>query len=400
MKYFFALAFFALWGCNQTPKPVEASAPPKEEVPSLALSAGAQKNVALQTAAASYTNEPYLLEAPGQLTWNEDRTWAMGIVATGKVMFVYSKVGDMVKKDQILARTHTHDIHDTQAMLRMAYADKKKAETDLEQARRNRDRMKRLYEVKAAPLMQLEQAEVDVKNAEQNVKKAQAGIDREVQHLTEVLEISADLESLEKESEPGHDHKHNEEEELVPVRASQAGVVVERKISVGSVATQGQDAYIVSDPSSLWLLANFPETALPQLKVGATVEIEVRAYPGRIFQGRIARLGETMDAQTRTLKVRIEVASMGVLRPEMYATVRLRGSGQRLLSIPESALHEVEGKQTVFVRDAKGEFRPRAVEASLVNGRALLASGLKEGEVVATEGSYYLKGQLQAESAK
>jgi membrane fusion protein, heavy metal efflux system len=400
MKWLFFAAVVMLAGCTQAPKPVEASAPPKEETPTLSLSEGAKKNVALQTATATYTSEPSLLEAPGQLTWNEDRTWSMGIVATGKVMFVYAKVGDMVKKDQILARTHTHDIHDTQAMLRIAYADKKKAETDLEQAKRNRDRMKRLYEVKAAPLMQVEQSEVDVKNAEQNVKKAQAGIDREVQHLTEVLEISADLESLEKEGEPGHNHKHDEEEELVPVRATQAGVVVERKISVGSVATQGQDAYVVSDPSSLWLIASFPEVALPQLKVGAQVEVEVRAYPGRVFLGRIARLGETMDAQTRTLKVRVEMASQGVLRPEMYATIRLRGSGQRLLSIPEAALHEVDGKQTVFVRDAKGGFQPRAVEASLLNGRALLLSGLKEGEVVATEGSYYLKGQLQAESAK
>ena len=98
--------------------------------------------------------------------------------------------------------------------------------------------------------------------------------------------------------------------------------------------------------------------------------------------------------------MRVELPSQGVLKPKIYSTVRLRGMGQRLLSIPEAALQEVDGKQTVFVKSPLGDFRPRVVEASVLNGRALLMAGLKEGGIVATEVNYYLTDHLQQAAAK
>lgn len=355
-----------------------------------ALSPEAERNIRLTTARAVYAESATLIEAPGQLAWNEDRTWSIGCVATGKVMHVYSKVGDTVKAGQVLARAHTHDVHDTQANLRSAYAEKRRAEAELELARRNRDRMKRLFEVKAVAQMQVEQSENDVKYAQENLNKARANVDREVQHLTEVLEISADIEN---EGQPGH--QHDEEKELVPVKASNDGLIVERKISVGAVVTLGQEAFVIADPESLWLIASFPESALSRLRVGAPVEIEVRAFPGRVFPGRIVRLGEAMDAQTRTLKVRVDLKAQGVLKPEMYATVRLRSPApSRQLTVPEGALQDANGRKLVFVKNAAGDFEARPVEAVLDNGRVVVLAGLKENEEVAVEGSYFLKARM------
>lgn len=369
-------------------KEIAAAAPAAEAAPG--LSKEAERNIKLTTARAAYVESSGVIEAPGQLAWNEDRTWSIGCVATGKVIHVYSKVGDFVKAGQVLARAHTHDVHDTQANLRSAYAERRRAEAELELAKRNRDRMKRLFEVKAVAQMQVEQSENDVKYAQENLNKASANVDREVQHLTEVLEISADI-----ENEGKRGHQHDDEKELVPVKASNDGLIIERKISAGTVVTLGQEAFVIADPESLWLLASFPESALSRLRTGAPVEVEVRAYPGRVFPGRVTRLGEAMDPQTRTLKVRVELKAQGALKPEMYATVRLRSAaGLRQLMVPEAAVQDVNGRKVVFVKAANGQFEPRNVDAALDNGRAIINAGLNENEEVAVEGSYFLKARM------
>ena len=150
---------------------------------------------------------------------------------------------------------------------------------------------------------------------------------------------------------------------------------------------------MITDPESLWLIASFPESALPLLRVGLPLTVEVRAYPGRLFPGRIRRLGESMDAATRTLKVVVEVASQRALKPEMYATVKLAVRGARSLVIPATAVHEIDGQQVVYVEDAQNRFIAHPVQATISDGVAVVLSGLKAGERVAAQGSYMIKGQ-------
>lgn len=387
MKYLLLACVITLCSC-QTQAPT-ASNPPKPE--NLDLSPAAVKNANIEVVSARIETIDQTIEAPGKLTWNEDKTVSIGVVATGKVIHVYSKVGDIVKENQMLARMHTHDVHDTKALLRSARAEKDRSTSALEQAKRNEARMRRLLELKAISESQLEQAVMDRKTAEANLRKANADVDKEIQHLTETLEITAD-------DEESPSHKHDEDEELVPIKSTAAGVVVDRKITPGTVVTLGQEAYVVTDASSLWCIANFPESALSRIRVGTNVEIDVRAFPGRAFAARITRLGETIDPGTRTLKVRADLASQGVLKPEMLATIKLKLPAVPSLMIPESALQNVEGKNIVFVESAPGKFLARSVEAQVQNGQAVILSGLKEGERVAATGSYFLKGQLLREA--
>jgi len=389
MKYLI-FAIVAL-GCSCQKEPAAATATPPAKTSNVDLSAEALKNANVEVVAATMQTLDQTIEAPGKLAWNDDRTVAIGVVATGKVIRVYSKVGDRVKDDQTLAKMHTHDVHDTKALLRSARAEKDRATSALEQAKRNEERMRRLLDLKAISQSQLEQATMDRKTAESSLRKANADVDKEIQHLTETLEITAD-------DEESPTHKHDEEEELVPIKSTADGIVIERKITPGTVVTLGQEAFIVSDANSLWCIANFPESALSRIRVGATVEIDVRAFSGRKFTGRITRLGDTIDPNTRTLLVRAEVAAQGVLKPEMLASIRLRLPATPSLTIPESALQFIDGKTTVFVESAPGKFLPRTVEAQVLNGQALVTSGLKAGERVAANGSYFLKGQLLREA--
>ena len=385
MKWIIIALIVLLAGCSKSSESVKAGAlEPKE--PSVGLSSDARENARIEVAEVRSENVEQTLDAPGKLTWNDDRTYSIGVVATGKVIHVYAKHGDLVKKEQVLAKMHTHDVHDTKAMLRTARAERDRATATLELARRNEDRMRRLYELKAVSQAQFEQAQNDRKTAETSLRKANADVDKEVQHLTETLEITA-------EDEESTSDKHDEDEELVPIKSSADGVIVDRKISPGTVVTLGQESFLIADPSSLWVIANFPESSLGLLRVGSTVEVEVRAFPGRKFPARITRLGEMLDKDTRTLLVRAELPSNGILKPEMLASVHLRISGIPALVIPESAIQTIDGKPTVFV-ESGGKFLPREVSATIQDGKAIVQSGLKQGERVATSGSYYLKGQL------
>lgn len=380
-----------LTGCQagKTPVAAAAEAPPPSTT-SLDVSAASQKLARVELAEAHWENLGAEIEAPGLLTWNEDRTWTIGVVASGKVLQVTSRVGDRVKKDQVLARMHTHDVHDTKASLRQARVERQRATSQLDLAKRNVDRYRRLLELKTVSLMQVEQAEAEVRNADAAVRRADAEVDRETQHLTEVLEIPADDGATDHQHAPGQ----HEDDELVPIKTSTDGTVVERKISVGAVVTMGQAAYVVADPESLWLMASFPERALSLLRVGQSVEIKVQAYPDQTFAGVITRLGEAMDRETRTLQVRVAVAARGRLKPEMYATVRLRSQQERSLVVPESAVQEINGETCVFVSKPNGRFETRKITLLRREGLALVSSGLQAGEKVAAHGSYLLKSQL------
>lgn len=390
MKFSVITLMLVICSCQ---KPTTNSGAPHPRQDAVELTGDAQKNANVEIEVAKRVAIDQLIEAPGKLAWNDDKTVSIGAIASGKVMFVYSRVGDTVRAGQVLARMHTHEVHDTKAALRSAKAERERAESTLEQMKRNEDRTRRLLELKAVSQSQLEQAVMDRKTAESSARKAHADEDREVQHLTETLEIAAEV-----DEGAGHDHQHNEDEELVPIKASAAGTVVDRKISPGAVLNPGQETFTITDSGSLWCIANFPETSLRDLRVGLNVEVEVRAYPGRIFLARIARLGDTLDANTRTLMVRADLASQGVLKPEMLATIRLHLRGANALSVPEAAVQMIAGKQTVFVESLPGKFVPRSIEARIEGGRAVVLSGLTEGERVAAKGSYFLKGQLLREA--
>ena len=272
MKHVWLLSLLLFAGActKEAPRPTEATKAPANGP--MEVNQTGQRLAGIETIVAEMQSLPFELEAPGTLQWNEDRTWAAGAVTSGKIVKSDSKVGDMVKQGQVLAQMHTHEVHDTKASLRQALTERTRAQSQLQMAERTRDRMKRLYDLKAVALMEVEHAEGEIRNAEAAVKKASADIERETQHLTEVLEISADLE----DKHPGG----VDQDELVPIKAPGHGLIVERKISAGVVVTAGQECFVVTDPESLWLIASFPETALSQLRVGQKVEVRCRRFQG------------------------------------------------------------------------------------------------------------------------
>ncbi|MGQ9862847.1 MAG: efflux RND transporter periplasmic adaptor subunit, partial [Thiobacillaceae bacterium] len=148
---------------------------------------------------------------------------------------------------------------------------------------------------------------------------------------------------------------------------------------------------------SVLVIANVQEEFLPGVRAGMPAQVSVQAYPNRRFSGRVIRVDEKLDPETRTVQAIVGLDNrQGLLRPEMYAVVELEaGPGERGLFIAQTAIQDLNGQPTVFVQTRPGRFEPRPVETGRTLERLVeIRRGLAAGERVVTEGSFVLKSHL------
>jgi membrane fusion protein, heavy metal efflux system len=330
--------------------------------------------------------------APGKLVTNEDRTWRVGAIAPGKIDEVLAKVGDFVRAGQVLARIHSHDVHEARAAYREATVELDRARSAVAYAKQRRDRAKRLLELKAGSRQDLESAENGLVDAEAAVSTAIAEVRKERIHLTDVLHVPVEAVT---DTEPKAQRPTDSED--IPVYAPASALVFERRATVGSVVGAGDVLFSLTDTSSLWMIAAANETDLSALRPGQRAEIRVRAYAGRLFPGRILKLGEELDPATRTLEVRILVPNpQGLLKPEMYASAAIQQLGRRAaIFLPDSAIQDIDGMPAVFVQRTGTQFEARSIKTGQhANGETEISEGVHPGELVVLKGAFLLKSEL------
>lgn len=376
-------------------KEVTASAPKTEaaapQAPnSVTLEEAAQRASGVTTQLAAERAIPETIRASARITNDDNSTWRVGAVTDGRVIQVLAAPGDDVRAGQPLARIHSHDVHDGRASYRNAQTELMRATANLQYSLKARDRAKRLYDMKAGSLEQLEHADAELRNSEASLATAKTEVERTKRHLVEFLGVP---------EEGGHDHPpgaESDEADLIPVRSPASGTVVARNITPGTVVTPSNDLFVLSNLSSLWAMAEVNEEYLSKLRTGMPVRIFVQAWPDQPFHGRIGKLGEALDPATRTVKVRVDVPNAsGRLKPEMYATAEIAiGSSRSAVFVPEEAMQEVRGQKVVFIQTAANRFEVRPVEpGDTLNGELEVRRGLKPGERVATRGTFILKSE-------
>jgi cobalt-zinc-cadmium efflux system membrane fusion protein len=180
------------------------------------------------------------------------------------------------------------------------------------------------------------------------------------------------------------------------VTAPFAGTVIEKKATLGDLASPSEAMFTIADLSHVWIQADLPEAALAKVRVGANATVAVTAYPGVIFDGKVTYIGASLDKDTRTVPVRIDVGNAeGRLKPEMFATATIETAGDKreVISLPDAAVVLMEGQPTVFVFE-QGAYERRLVQpGERVGGRTVLTAGVKPGEQVVTAGAYALKAR-------
>jgi cobalt-zinc-cadmium efflux system membrane fusion protein len=395
-----ATALLLLAGCTRQKEPVQAEAAPPSETagPSTRyaeLDPVQIKEAGIQWAEVTERTIPQTVRVNGRLTVDEDKTWHVGAVTQGRVIRVFANAGDTVRAGQVLARMHSHDIHEARSEYKRAKAEVTRLIAQEAYARRIRDRAHRLYELKAASLEQVEHAESEWRKASTDLENARTEQNRTRIHLEEFLQVPAEEPADHEPGEMDHD------EDLIPVKAPATGKVLRRLVNLGSVVNAGEEMFEISDLSSVWMIAAVGEDQLSKIRLGMPVRVEVQAYPGVSFPGRIVRIGDTLDPATRTAPVRVALSSAsGKLKPEMYAAAEIAsGASAPALFVPEAAIQEFKNQKVVFVRAGDGQFEPRPVSTGrLMDGETEILGGLKPGEQVVTKGAFILKSQLMKAS--
>ncbi len=348
------------------------------------LSEAAIARAGLQIVAVQSVALADVVEVNGRVELNADRTVRVAAFVEGVVRECCKSVGTYVRKDETLAVLHSHQTHALLAEYRQAQAEIDARRAELDFARQSNNRASRLHKLKAGPLAEVERTEAALSRAEKAVTAAEAVLVGARAHF-EYLGVAP----------PGQAPAAAEHLE-VNIRSPLAGTVVDRSVTPGGVLAAGDELYVVSDLSRVWVIAQVPEERLGAISTGMKVQVRVRAYPDRVFAGRVTRIGARLDPDTRMAAVRCSLANPGgVLKAGMYATISLHSRARRTaLVIPVEALQRLDDQALVFVSEGAGRFRVRAVETGSESaGRVEVLEGLTEGERVAAHGSFLLKAE-------
>ena len=347
---------------------------------------GVQEKVGMQSTMVQSRAVPVAFTAPGRIVLNEERTAHVGSYTDGRVVNLEAEIGTLVRRGEVLAKLHSHTVHETRAALASAQEEVTRQQENVDYRRRMRDRLHRLGALKFASPQELERAEAELHSAETDLQNARISQNKETIHLADLLGVP----------ESGL-RQAGDTSELSPILAPISGVVVDRKVTLGTIVEPGQEAFVISDLGSVWMIASVNENDLHKLHIGSAARVITQSYPDQPFRGKVTFIAPEADPQTRTLQARILLNNRSrELHPGTFANAQIEaGPSTQAIFIPERSIQDVNGGSVVFVKrqDAVFEARPVRITRRL-NGEAQIAEGLKPGEAIVTDGSFVVKSEL------
>lgn len=338
----------------------------------------------IEVAAARIVERADPLQASGVVTFDERQTARLGSLVEGVVHEIRVQPGDTVRGGQVVARLHSHVVHEAWANYFKALAEQRRRESELAFAKTAASRAEQLVEARALSRQELERAQADVLAAEQALIGGKA-------------EVTSTIQELEHYGITPRPDSNPYEQEDVPVVAPFAGVVIERLTTEGSAVTPGMPLLVVSDLSRVWIAAEVDEALVGRVTAGSPATIRTTAYADATFAGTLAAVGDVINPTTRRITLRIEAANPDRrLKPQMYVTVTLAATvPRRVLVVPSRAVQSMDGETVVFVRESADRFARRGVTAGTeVTGEVEIVRGLEDGDVVVTAGAFLLKSEL------
>jgi membrane fusion protein, heavy metal efflux system len=300
---------------------------------------------------------PAQLQATGVVSPDVSRNVPVISIATGRVVEVHARLGDTVKKGQLLLRVQSADMSGAFSDYRKAVADETLARTQLERARDLHDHGAMSLNDLQVAQDAADKAKVDVENTRERIRVLGASVD----HPAAFVDI------------------------LAPV----SGVITDQQVTAGAgVAGLGSpNPFTISDLSNVWVICDVYENDLANVHVGETAEIRLNAYPGKVLTGRISNVLPILDPALRTAKVRIEMRNPGMMRIGMFVTATFRGQkNETRTEVPASAILRLHDRDWVFVPAPERKFRRVEIVSgeSLLNNMQEIQSGLQPGQQVVT----------------
>jgi cobalt-zinc-cadmium efflux system membrane fusion protein len=355
-----SLSLLSLCGCSKA-SDVTAEAPP-----AATIVPGADVNLfavdrpeQFPLAEASARPAASELIVTGVVTPDIARNVPVVSLASGRVVAIHARLGDTVKKGQLMLTIRSDDVAQGFDTYRKAVADELLARKQL-------NRAENLYTHGAL-------AQQDLEVAQDTADDAKVTLETATEHLRLL----------------GNDP--NKPMGMVDIFAPVSGVVTDQQITnAGAVqAFNAPSPFTISDLSSVWIICDVYENDLANVRLGDTAQITLNAYPGHAFKGTVSNIGALLDPSIRTAKVRLEVQNSGIMRIGMFVKATFRGQTQEMHTIvPASAILHMHDRDFVFVPASDKKFRRLEVIGGdlLPNDTSLqeIRSGLKPGQQVVT----------------
>jgi cobalt-zinc-cadmium efflux system membrane fusion protein len=317
---------------------------------------------------ASVQNIDDELKLSGEVSFNENKVVKIFPISSGQITSVRVSIGDYVHAGQVLASIKSADIAGN-------YSDLKSAGSDVSIAKRAMDNAKHLYDNGIA-------SEKDYIEAKENFDKAIANANK----IRSQIAINGS----------GRTNANG----TYVVTAPKSGYVVEKNINPGQFIRNdnGQTLFTIGDTRNVWIWANVYESDIARVKEGYRAMVTTLAYPDSIFIGRVDKLSQVLDPQTKVMKIRIVLPNQkGSLKPEMFANITIENKeGKKAVAIPSNALVSEDGKSYVIIYHDKCslEVRPVAV-LKTVGALSFIDNGLTAGERLISSNQILIYRQLQ-----
>ena len=315
--------------------------------------------------------------SPGKIEANPNRVSRVLLPVAGRISTVLVRLGDAVAERQPLLTIESPDADAGESAYLQAGASLTQARAAQLKAQADLDRATDLYEHNAIAQKEVLNAQNALAQAKAAVEQAQAQREQAVRRLA-LLGL-----------------KPGDFGQKITVHAPLAGKVLEINVAPGEYRNDTNAPLMtIADLSTVWVSSDVPESYIRFIQVGERVDTELVAYPGETFRGRVTRIADTVDPQTRTVKVRAEMDnSRGRLRPDMFGRIRHTESVRPTPVVPAGAVIQGDGQSVVFVEQSPGRFEQRQITIGKRSDSLLgVERGLRPGERVVVDGAMLLKG--------
>jgi membrane fusion protein, heavy metal efflux system len=431
-----------LTACNQADKDAAQSKTPDNVVP---VSQESAQHLDLRTETVALRTLATELHVTGRIQAEVTKEIDVSPRFTGRVVEVCVKPGSVVKPGEPLAKVDSQEVSQMQAELieaqskleiakaqeereRQIYEETLQRPKDLlaaqakydalkvkqELAEMNFKRVEDLYDEKIAPAKDFQSAKAELAQSEVAFKEADTLLQREKRLYKNKALLRKDLQLAHAEMLREKQHVDTLKQRLilfgmpkamvervvststitpfVPIVSPVAGSITAHQVAVGEIVSPDKKFMTVTDLSTVMMTADIPEVDVPQVRMGAPVEIKVSAFPQETFNGIISYVSDVVNPTTRTVAIRASLPNPHrKLKTNMWAEIDLPGAPASVLAVPKAAVQERAGSQVVYVATSGG-YEEHRIEVGRDFGEYLeIKTGLREGDQVATQGSLLLR---------
>jgi len=325
----------------------------------------------------------------GKIAVDEDRSTPIFSPYAGRVIKLFVKPGDTVTVGQPLFTVQAADMVQAQNDFISAATALNKARSAQNLAEIIDKRQRLLYEGKAVPLKEVQNARAALDAAENDVRSADVALEATRNRLRILGKTDQEINDFQEKGTI---------DPATLITAPIAGTIVQRKVGPGQYVGSGSTdpVFIIGDLSTVWVVAFIRETEAPIVHVGQQIYFTVLAYPERSFPATISYVAAALDPTTRRLLVRATVDNAaGLLKPEMFASVKiLTGESDKAVAVPRDAIiYEGEAARVWVVRDKDNDkvIELQRIKVGLTNGSMVeVLKGLAPGDRVVTKGSLFI----------